>query len=213
MSYVPTKRFFLSFVLLLGLAGCSTSYRTEVVRFHDLAPYQGSKVTVQPGQGVSDGPEFRQYANMVIAKLMNEGFVAAGEDEPDYIVNVSYGVIRKEQQHQMHPWRASLYFGLGYPFYPYGFYNPYAIPYYHGGYWGYHDQFITLPKHERILEVVIKQPDERVVFEGRAVSVGRTNVMLKVMPYLVESLFSGFPGQSGEVFNISIDVEELGNTP
>ncbi len=209
---MPIKKVLFSVVLLLGLAGCSTSYRTEVVRFHDLTPQQGATVVVQPGQGVVDGPEFRQYADMVINKLAGQGFVAASDAEPDFIVNVSYGVIRQESRYRNSPWRTSVYFGYGsyrHPFYPYGYYHPYFF----GSYWDYPDQFANLPEHERILEVVIKKPDEAVVFEGRAVSVGRTSMLVKVMPYLVESLFKNFPGQSGEVINVSIKEEELGTTP
>ena len=206
MLNIPMKKVLFSLVLLLGLAGCSTTYKTEVVRFHDHLPPLGAKVLVQPGQGVEDGPEFRQYADMVISKLAKQGFVAAGEAEPDFIVLVSYGVIKQETRYRRHPWRSSIYFSYyHYPFYPYGYYHPYFF----GSYWDYPDQYATLPKNERILEVVIKGLDQKVVFEGRAVSVGRTSQMVKIMPYLVESLFRGFPGQSGEVINVAIEIGEL----
>lgn len=206
MRDITMKKFLFSFVLLLGLAGCSSAYRTEVVRFHEMMPPSGATVTVEPGQGVEAGPEFRQYADMVIAKLSAEGFVAAGEAEPDFVVHVSYGVIRQETEYRTSPWRSSVYFGFGHhPFYPYGYYHPF----YYGSYWDYPDRLSNIPRNERILEVVIKGSDEKVVFEGRAVSVGKTAQMVKIMPYLVESLFMGFPGQSGEVVNVSIEVGEL----
>jgi hypothetical protein len=38
------------------------------------------------------------------------------------------------------------------------------------------------------------------VYEGRAVSQGRTGVLSKIMPYLVDAMFQEFPGENGEVF-------------
>lgn len=214
---IPVKKMFVHFVLLLGLAGCSSTFRSEVVRFHDLTAPHGNTVTVVPGEGIEDGPEFRQYADMVIAKLSREGFVAAGEEEPDLIVKVSYGVLRQEPRSSRPYWSSSYYFGFGHHYYPYGYYYPYYYGgYYGGGYgglYGYSDSLYDRPRHERMLEVIISQPDENVIFEGRVVSKGRTTQLVNVMPYLVEALFTGFPGESGELIRVSIKEDDLPVAP
>jgi len=45
-----------------------------------------------------------------------------------------------------------------------------------------------------------------VVFEGRVESVGRDKRLPEVMPYLVEALFTDFPGESGVTREIKVEV-------
>ena len=208
MGYVMNmKKIIIHFVLLLSLAGCSATFRSEIVRFHDLTPPNGAKITVQPGEGLVDGPEFRQYADMIIAKLAQQGYQAAGEEEPDLIVQVSYGVLKHETRNPIFHWRTSYYYNRGFGYYPYSYY----YPYYYGSYWDFPADYYFPEKNDRMLEVIIKKPDETAVFEGRAVSVGRTSQLVKVMPYMVEALFQGFPGESGVVSYVSVSEEDLLN--
>ena len=41
------------------------------------------------------------------------------------------------------------------------------------------------------------------VFEGRVVTTTRLNLLPRLMPAMIEALFLGFPGESGEAFTVT----------
>ena len=48
------------------------------------------------------------------------------------------------------------------------------------------------------------------VFEGRAESTTRSSDLTKLVPNLVEAMFQGFPGNSGQTVRVKIDQKKSG---
>jgi hypothetical protein len=46
--------------------------------------------------------------------------------------------------------------------------------------------------------MIIRDRDGRSVFEGRVVSTGRSAEIAAVLPQMIDSLFTNFPGESGK---------------
>ena len=52
-----------------------------------------------------------------------------------------------------------------------------------------------------------RKVDNAALFEGKAKARSRTDVPSKIVPSLVEAMFTGFPGNSGETLRITIPPE------
>ena len=52
--------------------------------------------------------------------------------------------------------------------------------------------------------MVIGENTGKVLFEGQASSVGRDRELPKVMPVLIEAMFTNFPGQNGATERVKI---------
>jgi hypothetical protein len=52
-----------------------------------------------------------------------------------------------------------------------------------------------------------RKADSQRLFEGRAQAVSSSNSLQHLVPNLVEAMFTGFPGNSGETVRISIAPE------
>jgi hypothetical protein len=105
------------------------------------------------------------------------------------------------------PWRG---YGRG------GFYGG---GYYGGGFyghrWGYglydpwfDDVSVTTVYTSGVNVLIKRRSDGQRVFEGKAQAVSPSNHLPYLVPNLVEALFSGFPGHSGETVRISIPPEK-----
>lgn len=186
----------------LWLAGCATRIEADVARFHgpaaELVP--GRVVVVPRDAELAGSLEFRQYAGLVQSALAARGFTpVARADGADYVAALAYGVSEGREVLRSVPRGPH-----GYPPYPADY--PYAYP---GP--GYELESATV--FTRLLELDIVATRGRdaegtrpVVFEGRVKSVGRDDRLPELMPYLVDALFEGFPGPSGETTRVVIDV-------
>jgi hypothetical protein len=89
------------------------------------------------------------------------------------------------------------------PFWPYrrGWgYSPY--------FWGpVFERSYTLQVYTRTLKLAVEQSGKR-VFEATAVSEGTTNALPVIMPYLVASVFDGFPGESGKTRRVELPMQK-----
>ena len=199
--------------LALGaLAACSNSLDTSVTRFQSqLPPPQGqSFAIVTDDPTLAGGIEFGQYARLVAGEFAKRGYIEApSPDAASLIVHFGYGV-DKGKVHVRSTAMADPYWG---PWY--GRRRGYWGPYY-GGRWGYgwYDPWFagnvesyTVYTSEVSLRID-SRADAKRVFEGKAVAASTSNRLSYLVPNLIEAMFTGFPGNSGETVRITVAPEK-----
>lgn len=215
-------------ILVFFLGACAAQISSKVTRFNDLTAPQGETFIVIAKNPERDGSlELMSYAARVSERLQNEGYVPAGDGKPDLIVTVDFGVsepFEANRTRRAPPYFGATYFGRRYGYNPY-YYSPYAYPYYgyygyYGGAYGlgafYYNRYAYLYDtggytrivYERVFEVAIQKNDGPIVFEGRAVSIGSSKDLPKVMPLMIDAIFSEFPGQNGSTVKVTIKPEK-----
>jgi hypothetical protein len=195
----------------LSLSACATGLRTQVSRYQAMPAPQGQSFVVVP-MNPSDmgGLEFSRYAELVAAQMQAQGYARAPSiKEATMVVHVGYGVGDAQTEIVSDP----------FPRYGYG-YGGWGYPYYYRGrssfYWGWNDPFWfgpydgirTYTYYVSELDLNIRRKvDNASLFEGKAKARSRTDNIAKTVPSLVQAMFSGFPGNSGETIKITIPPE------
>jgi len=216
-------RFWAIIALILFLGACTTPFRSDVTRFHKLTLPEGeSFVIVAKNPMRQDSLELKSYGKIVSSYLRREGYIPAAGGEADLIVGIDFGISgpierRRNTSYPFH-FYGSFYFYGGRHWYPHPWYDPYFGPYlYHPAYnWRYSSYLYdpydrTYLVYERVFEMVIKEKGGEVIFEGRAVSIGRGKELPKIMPYLIEALFVDFPGVDGSTEKVKIEPRDGGD--
>ena len=204
--------FLLAFVLLL--AACTTPIKTEVTRFHALPAPQGESFVIVAKQKDLEGSlELQTYAQVVSNYLRSEGFVPAGTAQPDLVVKIDFSISGPVEQTRRsaynYPFYGSFYYYGGHHHHRFwrAHYLPYRYPRYGYGF-GYYPYEYTYIVYERTFEMAIQRRDGAKLFEGRVTSLGRNKVLPEVIPYLVQAMFTEFPGQSGTTLAVRIKPEK-----
>lgn len=203
-------------VALLTLAACASSFQAKVNRFQAMPAPQGQSFYVTAADPADRGSlEFSQYASLVAQKLGAYGYQPApSADAATLIVALDYGVDQGREKLRTVPgtgWR-------GYdPFWgPY--WGPaYWTPYYYGRrhfIYGFHDPFLFGPGYDEVESYTVytsglnmkisRRADGQNVFEGKAEALSRGNDLTYLVPNLIEAMFTGFPGNSGETVKITV---------
>jgi hypothetical protein len=211
---------------LLMLSGCAASpFRAEVSRFQQLPPAQGQSFAISAEDPANRGGiEFSQYASLVSAQMAKLGYVpAANGGKADLTVLLDYGVDKGKERIVRDPffdpyWGyggfGSSRFGGFYPYgshrgyrsrFVYGFYDPFLF----GGHGFGNDYGVdSYTVYTGGLDLIIKRnSDGQNLFEGKAEAKSRSNKLPYLVPNLVEAMFTGFPGNSGETVRISVAPE------
>jgi hypothetical protein len=197
--------------LAVGLAACAPSFRADVSRFQAQLPApQGQTFAVVAEDPALDGGlEFALYADQVAAEMARLGYNrASSPDAADLLVTFDYDVDDGRERIRSTP---GVGFGAGRfgPWGPwggfggFGFRNAWAF--------GFHDPFLAGPDIRSYtvftsgieLKIDNARTGER-LFEGSAEAVSRSNRLQKLVPNLVDALFTDFPGNSGETLRITI---------
>ena len=191
---------------------------------------QGQTFTIAPADPKdSGGLEFAQYARLVSQKLATVGYApAADSGAANLVVTLDYGVDSGKERTRSAPFSGYGYGGFGYGGYGgfgrrgfgYGGFGGRHIGYspYHGygrgGFiYGFYDPFLfgsgygeteTYTVYTSGLEMKIARKDGERVFEGKAEAMSSDNSLPRLVPNLIEAMFTGFPGNSGEVVKISV---------
>jgi hypothetical protein len=191
---------------LLALGGCTTGFPAQVSRFQAMPAPQGQSFVIQAANPRDRGGiEFGQYADLVRRHLTALGYSeAASPDSATLIVSFDYGVDngRDEIVHWPSPYLGG--FGYGY----YGGRGYYGRRYPYG--WGWNDPFWgndidVYTVFTSALDLNINRAsDGQSVFEGHARARSRSDRLQALVPNLVEAMFTGFPGNSGETVRITI---------
>ena len=191
----------------LALSGCATGLNTRVSRFQQLSAPAGQSFVVQSKDPALDGSlEFQHYADIVAAHMVQQGYTRASDPaHADLVVDMDYGVDHGREKIVSDP--------IGPAYGPWG---PWGHGFwgYRGWGWGWNDPFLFGPGYGDVhsytvytsgLDLTIdRTTDGRQVFEGHAQAHSRTDSLPKLVPDLIEAMFTGFPGNSGETVKITV---------
>lgn len=199
-------------VMLLGcvlvLTACASTISARVTSYQQWpgnAMGDTYHVVATPEQ--SNNLEFQAFADMVRAALGPVGLVeAAPSDTARFDVLMEYGNPVEQRWVQRH--RDPYMDGVGFnPFFG-GMYGG------HGG-WGWGSGIYMSPSvttapvdvYKNTLTITIKdnQNNGKEVYRSSAVSMSNVNDLASVMPYLAQAVFDGFPGNNGQVREVSYD--------
>lgn len=202
-------------LILLALAACAQNFNARVSRFQaQLPPPQGqSFAVVADDPALSGGIEFTQYARHVSDRMAALGYSPAADPQAStLIVRFDYGIdkgrerIRSSARTMRDPFWD--------PWYGYGRFGYWSSHRY--GPWGYgwYDPWFdsgyeTYTVYTSGISLKIDRRADGVrLFEGKAEAVSTSNRLAWLVPNLVEAMFTGFPGNSGETVRISIAPEK-----
>jgi hypothetical protein len=200
-----------------GLSACATSLNTTVSRYQAMPAPQGQTFFVVPGEGLAanGGLEFQRYAAAVAQQLQARGYTpAANPQSANMIVQFGYGIDNGQTRIVSDPFYNRFGYGGG-------FYSPFRSPFYRprfgwgGGYYmGWNDPFWgggidSYVEYHSQIDLHIRQAGTNApLFDGRAQARSTTNRLDVVVPSLVDAMFTGFPGRSGEVVKITIPARQ-----
>lgn len=199
---------------LLTLSACATGFPAQVQRFQAMPAPQGQSFYVQAADPENRGGlEFSQYADLVRRHLIAQGYSEApSAQQATMLVSLDYGVDqgRDRVAHYPNPWGPR--FGY-HPYYSrFGYYGRHRSPFY----WGWHDPFFNdfgddvrvYTVYTSFLDMDIRRTaDGQALFEGLAQARSRNDDLPELVPNLVEAMFTGFPGNSGETVRITVAPE------
>ena len=208
-------------VAVLALSACATPFQANVSRFQAMPAAQGQTYVIQSDNPRLDGGlEFQNYANLVAQRLNGFGYTrAVNASAANLVVTLDYGVDRGREKIRSSP-------GFGYGGYGrYGGYNgfggfgygSFGRPYYgygrRGFMYGFYDPFLfddfdrtesyTVYASQLDMKIARRGSSER-VFEGTAKAMSMDDDLTTLVPNLIEAMFTGFPGNSGETVKITV---------
>jgi hypothetical protein len=202
---------------LLALGGCATGLPTQVSRYQAMPAPAGQTFAIQAADPEDRGGlEFSRYADLVRRHLVAQGYSEAGSpQQASLVVSLAYGVDDGRQQVVTRPALGHRRFGYGgFGYRPYwsrfGYYGRYRSPFYYGWddpYWGtgYGSEVDVYTVYTSFLDMDIRRAaDGQAVFEGTARARSRTDELGVLVPNLIEAMFTGFPGNSGETVKITV---------
>ena len=208
---------FLAPVALLALGACATPFNADVSRFQELPAPQGQTFTIRAADASDQGGiEFGQYASLIATELQEIGYVPASGSNADMTVTLDYGV---DQGRERTVVRSDPFYD---PYWGFGGYRPYVVRTRRGARYvmGYYDPFLysgfnrgydvdSFTVYTAKLDMKIdRNNDGKRLFEGKAEAKSRSNKLPYLVPNLVEAMFTGFPGNSGETVRISVAPED-----
>lgn len=209
-SIKSLTRFALPVALAIGLSACATPFKADVSRFAAPLPApQGQSFAVVPEDPkLAGGLEFATYANSVAAEMQELGYTrAASPESADLLVRFDYRVDGGRERVRTD------FNGVGAAgFGPWGRWGGWG-----GGGWGlgFNDPFFGGPDvrsytiYTSGIDLKIdRAADGQRLFEGKAEAVSRSNRLPRLVPNLVDAIFTGFPGNSGETLRITIRDDE-----
>lgn len=210
-SILARLRFAAAALLLVGLAACAQTFKADVSRFQSQMPAPAGQTfaVVADDPAMAGGLEFSQYASYVRDHMARLGYVPVSEPEKaTLIVRFDYGVDKGRERIRSTGPRYDPFWG------PWYGYHPYWGPSRHGM-WGYgwydpwfDDRYDSYTVYTSGITLKIdRRADQARLFEGKAEAVSTSNRLQYLVPNLVEAMFTGFPGNSGETVRITVAPE------
>jgi hypothetical protein len=203
-------------IAAVALSACAEQINTTVSRYQAMPAPQGQTFFVVPAGGLANngGLEFQRYAGLVAQQLQARGYTPASSPQSaNMVVQFGYGVDRGQVRYVEDPfYRPFGYGGFGWG----GFYRPRFGFGWGGAYsWGWNDPFWygggidSFVEYHSQIDLHIRQTGTNApLFDGRAQARSETNRLDVVIPSLVDAMFTGFPGRSGEVVKITIPTKQ-----
>jgi hypothetical protein len=209
-----------------ALSGCATGFPAQVSRFQSMPAPQGQTFVVVPMDARAiGGLEFARYAGMVSQAMAAQGYnPAASIAQATMVVRLGYGVDEGRTEYVRDysgfgdpfygPSRYGSYgsfgFGFGRPYYSRFGYRGYRSPFYYGWddpFWGsrFGGGLSSYTSYRSFLDLDIRRKaDNAALFEGHAKARSTNDNLGVLVPNLVEAMFTGFPGRSGETVRITV---------
>ena len=175
------------------LSACAQTIKSDVTRFHQpVMPSSGTVAIVAIDERKVGSLAFNQQAADVMAQLTRQGFTPAGQGmPPDYIVQIDF--YQQPLADGFDRGGSSVSVGVG------------------GSSGGYYGSGVGIglgtsfdlggtgsQNAVRTFVLWMDQTQNGIrVFEARVKSIGPANNFQNALPYMVDALFDGFPGQSG----------------
>lgn len=201
---------------LAALTGCSTGFNANVARFQQLPPAQGQSFTVVAEDSRdAGGLEFQHYADQVAERLTGYGYTRATDPaQAQLVVRLGYEVGPGTEK----------VVSTGFARDPF-FYDPFWYPrgYGYRGWrgryiYGFHDPFLWGPSgysdvssytvyDSRLTLRIDRAGTGQSVFDGTARARSLSNKQTYVVPNLIDAMFTGFPGNSGEEIKVTVAPE------
>jgi hypothetical protein len=212
------KRLLIAAAAALGLllSGCASTVRSDVTTFHQWPaelPDKSFAIAAPPAQ--DDTLELRSYQNLVRAELTRLGFHEMVSGMPALSVTMRFTTIDIPVR------RLEPVFPLFYPNTRFMFASRFQRPYWGGRrYWGggWYDPFWSgMPEftetiehvYRRELQVAIKSnADGKRLFDVTVHNNSDEMSTPVLMPALVQSAFTGFPGVSGVARRVDLKREK-----
>lgn len=211
-SIKSLTRLALPAAIALGLGACApTPFKADVSRFAVPlpAPQGQTFAVVAEDPKLAGGLEFATYANAVAAELSELGYTrAASPETADMLVRFDYRVDGGRERVRTD------FNGAGFAGPGWGRWGGWG-----GGFgawgFGFNDPFFGGPEvrsytvYTSGVDLKIdRRADGQRLFEGKAEAVSRSNRLPRLVPNLVDAIFTDFPGSSGETLRITIRDDE-----
>jgi hypothetical protein len=205
---------------LAGLAACASPFRADVERFQAALPAPAGQTftVVADDPGLAGGIEFRNYAQVVADHMAALGYTPVNDPSAaQLVVRFDYGVDNGRERVRSSPGFRDPFYSSWYGYRPVLYRTPYGT---RVGYigspwgWGWNDSFFgrnevysyTVYTSGVEMKIDDGRSGQR-LFEGNAQAVSTSNRLQYLVPNLVQAMFTGFPGNSGETVRISVAPE------
>ncbi len=207
---------------LLGLSACATQFRSEVQSFHKfVAAPAGETFRVIPADPAKQGSlEFDAYAGLVRAEMVRLGYKPVNSgNAADIDVKLGYSLSDPVEKVETRPG-----FGVGYGGYASLGYNPFFYghsgyyrrggyysgigydPFWGNGLWDQPEVYSYSVYTRKMNLTMTRASSNEQLYDGKVESAGKDNRLPELMPYLVQSMFQDFPGQSGTTRKVIIEL-------
>jgi hypothetical protein len=214
----------IAFVALLAACAAPT-VKSDVTVFQDWpSDMQGAVYVFERTKEQNDDLEYRTYENLVRGEMQRLGFAEASPAQnPKLKVTISYGIAGRDVQvvepvvvdpdpFWPGPFYGPRFYGPRYYGYYRGYSRPFYSPFYDPFWYGpplveYEES--TYQVYDRRLKVSIwRMKGSKKLYDVTVDSQGKNPSLPDVMPYLVRSAFTGFPGKNGESRHIELPMSK-----
>lgn len=204
----------------LLLSGCATTLRSDVTVFHQWpAELPDKSYVFEAPPPAEDTLEYRNYQGILSNQLAKLGFAPAAQPEAAKLrVGMQFSTIDRPTRilqasdpfmtmsPYWHPWGYSRYPYWGGRYRHYGYFRPYYDPWLFG-YGPLEVREIIQHNYERQLRVTINSNSGQKLYDVTVQNTSRKQSTPEVMPALVQSAFTGFPGESGKAKRIELELK------
>lgn len=186
--------------LALLLAGCASTLSATVTRFQQWPEgVVGATYQVVPAPVQQNNLEFQSVADTVVANMGPTGLVQAGPGQAArFQVHIAYGTSTSQTTVQRYadPPYDGWFFGP-----MYGYYGGW------GGAFMMGPPVVNVPvqvvKNTLTVRITDTQAQGREVYRATAEILSDAENLVLAMPYLARAVFDGFPGNNGQVIQVS----------
>lgn len=205
-----TSLCFAALMLLLG--GCATVIRSDVTAFNEWpADLQNKSYVFERTAAQENDLEYKNYENLVSGELQRLGFVApAGGAAAQLKVALKYDMAARDVYATEPVIADPMWYG---PYGPYGwgrpgFYSPFYDPFWYGPQVVGQRTFNYQLFQRRLNIAITSAANGKKLYDVTVTSEGKINSLPAVMPYLVRSAFTDFPGKSGVPHTVELKVDD-----